>query len=60
MTNQQNNSIDELDLPSLNQEETVVIDDKMVLAGNIAFFRKKLGLSQTQLANKLQYSNKNI
>ncbi len=35
-------------------------DDKMVLAGNIAFFRKRLGLSQTQLANKLQYSNKNI
>ncbi len=34
--------------------------NRMVLAGNIAFFRKKMGLSQTALANKLQYSNKNI
>ena len=34
--------------------------DKEIIAHNIAFFRKKLGLSQTALAKQLQYSNKNI
>ena len=34
--------------------------EKQVLAQNIAFFRKKLNLSQTELAKELKYSNKNI
>ena len=36
------------------------LTDKQIIAQNIAFFRKKLGLSQTALAKELQYSNKNI
>lgn len=34
--------------------------DRQIISQNIAFFRKKLGLSQTALAKQLQYSNKNI
>lgn len=37
-----------------------LLNEKMVIAENIAFFRKKMNLSQTELANKLKYSNKNI
>lgn len=33
---------------------------KKVIAQNIAFFRKKMNLSQTELAAALSYSNKNI
>lgn len=36
------------------------ISDKEILAQNIAFFRKKLNLSQSELGAKIQYSNKNI
>lgn len=36
------------------------LNEKMVIAENIAFFRKKMNLSQTELADKLKYSNKNI
>lgn len=36
------------------------LTDKQIISQNIAFFRKKLGLSQTALAKELQYSNKNI
>lgn len=41
-------------------DQSEPISEKMVIASNIAFFRKKLGISQTELAKKLQYSNKNI
>lgn len=36
------------------------LSEKEILAQNIAFFRKKMNLSQTDLAKQLQYSNKNI
>ena len=36
------------------------LTDRQIISQNIAFFRKKLGLSQTALAKQLQYSNKNI
>ncbi len=36
------------------------LTDKQIIAQNISFFRKKLNLSQVELANRLQYSNKNI
>lgn len=41
-------------------ENTSNLTDKEILAQNIVFFRKKMGLSQTELARQLQYSNKNI
>lgn len=34
--------------------------DKEILAQNIAYFRKKLNLSQSELGKMIQYSNKNI
>ena len=34
--------------------------EKKIIAKNIAFFRKKVNMTQTELAKKLQYSNKNI
>lgn len=36
------------------------MDEKDIIAYNIAYLRKKQGLSQLELAEKLQYSNKNI
>ena len=36
------------------------MDEKDIIAKNITFYRKKMGLSQLELAEKLQYSNKNI
>ncbi len=42
------------------QQKTTQQEEKMIFAQNLAFFRKKLGLSQTALGKKLQYSNKNI
>lgn len=36
------------------------ISDKEILSQNIAFFRKKLNLSQSELGAKIQNSNKNI
>lgn len=44
----------------LNEKSSNIISDKQIIAQNIAFFRKKLGISQTELAKRLQYSNKNI
>ena len=43
-----------------NPNEKTCPTDREILAQNIVFFRKKLGISQTELANRLQYSNKNI
>lgn len=40
--------------------ETNTPTEKQIIAQNIAFFRKKLNITQTELAKKLQYSNKNI
>lgn len=42
------------------QQKTTIQEEKMIFSQNLAFFRKKLGLSQTALGNKIQYSNKNI
>ena len=36
------------------------MDEKDIIAKNIVFYRKKLGISQLELAKKMQYSNKNI
>ncbi len=36
------------------------MDDRYVIAANLAFFRKQHGYSQLELAQKLNYSNKNI
>ena len=36
------------------------MDEKDIIAKNIILYRKKMGLSQLELAEKLQYSNKNI
>lgn len=36
------------------------MEDKNIVAGNLTYYRKKSGLSQLELANKLKYSNKNI
>ena len=36
------------------------MDEKDIIAKNITYYRKKCGLSQLELADKLQYSNKNI
>lgn len=36
------------------------MEEKDIIAANIVFFRKRMGLSQLELAEKLQYSNKNI
>lgn len=36
------------------------MDEKEIIARNITYMRKKLGLSQVELADKIQYSNKNI
>lgn len=36
------------------------MDEREIIAKNITFYRKSLGLSQLELAEKLQYSNKNI
>lgn len=43
--------------PNTEEEQA---SEKEILARNISFFRKKLGISQTELAKRLQYSNKNI
>ena len=40
--------------------ETNLFAEKKIIAKNIAFFRKKINMTQTELAKKLQYSNKNI
>lgn len=40
--------------------ENSQLTDKQIIAQNISFFRKKLNLSQVELAARLQYSNKNI
>ena len=42
------------------EKTTSIQEEKETFAQNLAFFRKKLGLSQTALGKKLQYSNKNI
>lgn len=36
------------------------MDYKDIIAGNLAYYRKKCGISQLELAKKLKYSNKNI
>ncbi len=36
------------------------MDERDIIAKNIIFYRKKLNLSQLELSEKLQYSNKNI
>ncbi len=36
------------------------MDEREIIAQNIIFYRKKLNLSQLELSEKLQYSNKNI
>ncbi len=36
------------------------MDEKDIIASNITYLRKKMGLSQLELADKIQYSNKNI
>lgn len=36
------------------------MDEKDIIAKNITLYRKKMGLSQLELAKKMQYSNKNI
>ena len=36
------------------------MDEKEIIAKNLAFYRKKAGISQLALAKKLHYSNKNI
>ena len=36
------------------------MDERDIIAKNITLYRKKLGLSQLELAEKIQYSNKNI
>ncbi len=35
-------------------------EERDILAQNITFFRKKLNISQTELAKRIQYSNKNV
>ena len=42
------------------QLATDSLSEKQIIAQNISFFRKKLNISQKELAAKLQYSNKNI
>lgn len=44
----------------INDDITSTMTEKEILAQNIAFFRKKMNMSQTELAKKLEYSNKNI
>lgn len=53
--NNQNNII-----PENKDNIEISLSEKEILASNIAFFRKKMNLSQTELADLLQYSNKNI
>lgn len=36
------------------------MDEREIIAKNIVYYRKKMGISQLELAQKLQYSNKNI
>lgn len=36
------------------------MDERDIIARNITYLRKKMGLSQLELAEKIQYSNKNI
>lgn len=36
------------------------MDEREIIANNIIYYRKKMGLSQLELSKKLQYSNKNI
>ena len=36
------------------------MDERDIIARNITYYRKKLGLSQLELSQKIQYSNKNI
>jgi transcriptional regulator with XRE-family HTH domain len=43
-----------------NDDITSTMNDKEILAQNIAFFRKKMNMSQTELAKKIEYSNKNV
>ncbi len=47
---------------SLQESSSILSEpsEREILAANITFFRKKAGLTQTGLADKLQYSNKNI
>ena len=36
------------------------MEEKDIIANNLVNYRKKAGISQLELAKKLQYSNKNI
>lgn len=36
------------------------MEEREIIARNICYLRKKMGLSQSELADKIQYSNKNI
>lgn len=36
------------------------MEEREIIASNITFLRKKMGLSQLELAEKIQYSNKNV
>ena len=36
------------------------MEERAIIARNITYLRKKMGLSQLELAEKIQYSNKNI
>ncbi len=47
-------------MEEIQQKALSIQEEKTIFAQNLAFFRKKLGLSQTALGNKIQYSNKNI
>lgn len=54
-------------MDNIAEKEEIFEDDiistmteKEIIAQNIAFFRKKMNMSQTELAKKLEYSNKNI
>ncbi len=38
----------------------MAMDEKEIIARNLATYRKKAGLSQIEFAKKLNYSNKNI
>lgn len=44
----------------IKEKSTSVQEEKKIFAQNLVFFRKKLGLSQSALGKKIQYSNKNI
>lgn len=55
MENQQENAT----MPIMS-ENSLEFDEREILAQNISFFRKKLNISQTELAKRIQYSNKNV